>query len=104
MEETLNKIAEIITNYESGEFKGLDGLSVIRRKLAFCHYDITTYKIKYHNLFNAEVHAHNGSNAAAKSYAEHKVPELYMCRNILTSVKLVLDSMQQEISIMKNDN
>lgn len=104
MEETLKKIGEIIINYESGEFKTLDKLRVLRRQLSFCHYQITTEKIQYHKLFNEQVHKHQGSNAASKSYAEHKVPELYLCRNILTSVKLVLDSMQQEISIMKNDD
>jgi hypothetical protein len=104
MEETLKKISDIITEYESGAFKTLDRLRVIRRELTFCHYAITTEKVKYHNLFNIEVNNHQGSNAAAKSFAEYKVPELYLCTNILTSVKLVLDSMQQEISIMKNDN
>ena len=104
MEEALNKISEIITEYESGAFYTLDRLRVLRRELSSCHYKITVEKVRYHKDFNVQVNQHKGSNAAARAYAEHKVPELYLCRNVLTSVKLVLDSMQQEISIMKNDN
>lgn len=105
MEETLKKIGEIIEEYESGAFKTLIKLLAMRRGLSCCHYRLTVERVKYHNLFNVEANNHKGTSQAAKiAFAKREVPELYLCRHILTSVKLVLDSMQQEISVMNKDN
>lgn len=105
MQETLNKTSELITRYRSGEWLTVDKLRELLRELSICHYELTSVNIDVYNDWTAIIYNRekNVSVASAKVKADFEVPELRMTRKLLESVKNVLMSIQQELSILKRD-
>jgi hypothetical protein len=105
MTETLETISDIITRYRSGEWHTIDRLRKLLKELSICHYELTGINIEAYNDWTSIIYNRdkNDSVASAKVKADFEVPELRMTRKLLESVKNILMSMQQELSIIKND-
>lgn len=105
MQETLNKTSELIARYRSGEWLTVDKLRELLRELSICHYELTSVNIDAYNDWTAIIYNRekNVSVASAKVKADFECPELRMSRKLLESVKNVLMSIQQELSIIKRD-
>ena len=108
MNETLNKISDIITRYESNEWQSCDNLRHLLRELSVNHYHLTKYNVEYGQKYNAAIYNHTRefktSDAAATRYAELTVPELRHTRKILTATNIVINSMRSEIGILRSEN
>lgn len=104
MNEILNRIADIITRYESGEWQTVENLRKLLRELSAAHYHLTKYNVEFGQEHNKAIYKFNGSDAAGQRYAELTVPQLRITRKILTSTNIVINSMRSEISILKNEN
>lgn len=101
----LDKIAEIIHLYESGAYLQLDTLRQIRRELATAKYHLTKINIDAYKRWNNLIYNRGGDSvASAKVSADYNIPELRESRKIIEAVKDVLAEMNQEISILKNEN
>ena len=105
MQETLDLTSELIAKYRSGEWLTVDKLRDLLRQLSICHYDLTKINIDAYNDWTAIIYNRdkNVSVASARVKADFEVPELRMTRKLLESVKNVIMSVQQELSIIKND-
>jgi hypothetical protein len=104
MNDTLNKITEIIDRYESGEWLSAENLRGLLRELSTNYYRLTQFNIEFAQDFNREVYRFKGTNAAANAYAEISVPGLRVTRKILLATGKVLDSMRSEIGILRNES
>lgn len=104
MVEILNKITELIQEYESGTWISADKLRVMQRELSSNIYYLTEHNIKAFNDWNTIVYKEVTSNAKAVTKANFEVPELRMTRKILESARGVSIAMNSEISIIKNNN
>lgn len=72
-------------------------------KLALCFHWLTEHRDKAHKdwmsfYFNSKAN----SSAAKERESDMKCPELYTIRHLMTSVKLVIDSLRTSISANKN--
>jgi len=105
MDQTLNKISDIIERYRSGEWHSVERLRELLKELSVCHYELTSINIEAYNDWTAIIYNRdkNVSVASARVKADFECPELRMTRKLLESVKNILMSMQQELSIIKND-
>lgn len=103
METILNKISDIIETYESGAWVSVENLRAMLRELCTNNFRLAKYNINAFNQWNSIVYNFKGSNAAGVTKANHDVPELRMTRKILEASKQVVLSMQQELSIIKNE-
>lgn len=105
MEETLQKINDIIESYESGAWVSVDNLRVMMRELSACHYHLTKINVEAHQNWNAIIHNRETkeSVASATVKADNEFPELRMTRKILESIDNVIWSMRSELSIIKKD-
>ena len=105
MQEVLNKTSELIARYRSGEWLSVDKLRDLLRELSICHYEITSINIDAYNDWTSIIYNRdkNVSVASAKVRADFEVPELRMTRKLLETLKNVLMSIQQELSIIKNN-
>lgn len=104
MDNILNKISEIITKYETGEWQSVDNLRVLLRQLSTNHYHLTKYNVEYGQEHNKAIYKFKGTDAAGQRFAELTVPELRITRKILTTVNIVINSMRSEISIIKSES
>ena len=105
MDQTLEKISNIIKRYRSGEWHSVERLRELLKELSVCHYELTSINIEAYNDWTAIIYNRdkNVSVASARVKADFECPELRMTRKLLESVKNILMSMQQELSIIKND-
>ena len=105
MDKTLEKISNIIERYRSGEWHSVERLRELLKELSVCHYELTSINIEAYNDWTAIIYNRdkNVSVASARVKADFECPELRMTRKLLESVKNILMSMQQELSIIKND-
>ena len=105
MDQTLEKISNIIERYRSGEWHSVERLRELLKELSVCHYELTSINIEAYNDWTAIIYNRdkNVSVASARVKADFECPELRMTRKLLESVKNILMSMQQELSIIKND-
>lgn len=105
MDKTLETIADIIARYRSGEWHTVERLRELLKELSICHYELTSVNIEAYNDWTAIIYNRdkNVSVASARVKADFECPELRMTRKLLESVKNILMSMQQELSIIKND-
>lgn len=104
--EPLERIAEIIHDYESGTYNSMDGLRELLRELSVNYYYLTTINVEAYNRWNAILWNRDigVSVASARVRADNDVPELRESRKIMEAVKNVILSMQQELSILKSEN
>ena len=104
MQEFLTKITNLVETYESGAWVSTENLRIMLRELTANNYYLTKENIEAGQKHNLEMYNFNGSVGASKIYADKEVPELRMTRKILEASKQVVMSMQQELSIIKNEN
>ena len=105
MQEVLNKTSELIARYRSGEWLSVDKLRELLRELSICHYELTSINISSYEDWTAIIYNRDKSVsvASAKVKADFECPELRMSRKLLETLKNVIMSVQQELSIIKKD-
>jgi len=103
MNEILNKISDIITRYESGEWETTDSLREMLRELTSNIYFLSKYNIEFHEKHNAVQYKHKGSVSSGLILANEQYPELRMLRKITEAANNVKSSMIMELSIIKNE-
>ena len=103
MDLILNKITEVVTEYESGKWISVENLRVMQRELSTNIYRLTKHNIEAFNEWNGIVYNETTSNAKAVTKADFEVPELRMTRKILEAARGVSISMNSEISILKKE-
>ena len=103
MNEILNKISDIITRYESGEWETTDSLREMLRELTSNIYFLSKFNIEYHEKHNAVQYKHKGSVSSGLILANEQVRELRMIRKITEAANNVKSSMIMELSIIKNE-
>ena len=104
MEETLNKISELIERYESGTWQSVANLRIILRELSTYNYRLTKFNIEYFQDHNAVQYKHKGTVSAGLILANEQVPELRMTRKILFATSKVIDAVRSEIAILRTEN
>lgn len=103
MQEILDKITQVISTYNTGGYIPKEKLILMQRSLSSNIYFLTKYNIEAFDEWNSVVYNFKGSNAAAQAEANNLVPELRMTRKILEAAKGVSISINNELSIIKND-
>ena len=100
----LDNITDCIDNYESGTFLTKEKLLALNRRLSSNIYYLTKYNIEAFQKFNSIIYNNNkDSNAKATVKAHQEVPELRQTRKILEACKNVSISINNELSIIKNE-
>ena len=103
MNEILDKIDEIIIEYDGGKWYSADDLRLILRSLSVNYYYLTKHNIEYAQSHNMVIYNFKGSDAAGQRFAELKVPELRKTRKLLMAADRVINSIRSEISILKKE-
>lgn len=103
MQEILDKITQVISTYNTSGYIPKEKLILMQRSLSSNIYFLTKYNIEAFDEWNSVVYNFKGSNAAAQAEANNLVPELRMTRKILEAAKGVSISINNELSIMKNE-
>lgn len=105
MEDNLKKIEQLISLYKSGSYLTVDKLRYLLRELSICHYYLTSINISSYEDWTAIIYNRDKSVsvASAKVKADFECPELRMSRKLLETLKNVIMSVQQELSIIKKD-
>ncbi len=97
MNTILNKITDIINTYQSGIYKDLFEM---QRELACQIFYLTQKQVEYNLEWNNEYHNHKSTvNAVKQRHADKEVPELYMCRKIITAATNVSIAMSLELKL-----
>lgn len=103
-ETILNRISEIIQEYESGSFKTAENLRELLRELSANYYYLTKINVDAYNKWNNNIYNRGDESvASARVKADKEVPELRMTRKIMEATDHVIWSMRSEISIIKNE-
>ena len=104
MNNILIKISDCITRYESGEYLTKDKLLDLNRTLSANIYYLTKHNIEAFEKFNSIIYNSKLSVARATVDAHQQHPELRMTRKILEACKGVSISINNELSILKNES
>lgn len=103
-EEILNRISEIITEYESGSFQTAEALRELLRELSANYYYLTKINVDAYNKWNGVIYNRGDESvASAKVKADKQVPELRMTRKIMEATDHVIWSMRSELSILRKE-
>lgn len=99
----LTSVNETMENIELTKIGATHTRTEQLEKLALCFHWLTEHRDKAHKdwmyfYFNSKAN----SSAAKEREADVKCPELYTLRHLMTSVKLVIDSLRTSISANKN--
>jgi len=103
MNEILNKISDIITRYNSGQWETSENLRILLRELTSNIYFLSKFNIEFHEKHNAVQYKHKGSVSSGLILANEQVRELRMIRKITEAANNVKSSMIMELSIIKNE-
>ena len=103
MNEILNKISDIITRYNSGQWETSENLRILLRELTSNIYFLSKFNIEYHEKHNAVQYKHKGSVSSGLILANEQVRELRMIRKITEAANNVKSSMIMELSIIRNE-
>ena len=103
MENILNNISDCIDDYESGTYLTKEKLLVLNRRLSSNIYYLKKHNIEELQKFKSIIYNSKGSVARATCEAHEQVPELRMTRKILDSCRNVSISINNELSIIKNE-
>jgi hypothetical protein len=104
MIDILNNITQCIDDYESGTYLTKEKLLTLNRRLSSNIYYLTKYNIEAFEKFNSIIYNSNKSVARATCEAHEEVKELRHTRKILEACKNVSISINNELSIIKNEN
>ncbi len=104
MNTILNNITDCIDDYEGGTFLTKEKLLQLNRRLSSNLYYLSKYNIEAFQKFNSIIYNSNKSVARATVDAHQEIPELRMTRKILESCKNVSISINNELSIIKNES
>ena len=103
MNEVLNKIADIIEDYNNSQLDGVKLNNNLKLLTSYLYY-IETIRTEAHERYEAVIYnkVKDGfSVARAKNEANVKVPEMYKLRRLLESGYRVADAMRTNISFLK---
>lgn len=103
MNDILDKISDIITRYESGQWETSENLRILLRELTSNIYFLSKFNIEFHEKHNAVQYKHKGSVSSGLILANEQYPELRMLRKITEAANNVKSSMIMELSIIKNE-
>ena len=104
MVDILNNISNCVMRYESGEYLTKEKLLSLNRSLSSNIYYLTKHNIEAFEKFNSIIYNNKkDSNAKATVIAHQEVPELRQTRKILEACKNVSISINNELSIIKNE-
>ena len=104
MIDILNNITECVDLFESGTYLTKEKLLTLNRRLSSNIYYLTKYNIEAVEKFNSIIYNSNKSVARATCEAHEEVKELRHTRKILEACKNVSISINNELSIIKNEN
>ena len=105
MNEVLNKIAEIIEDYNKSELDGIKLNNSLKLLTSYLYY-IETLRTEAHERFEFVIYekVKDGlSVARATNEANIQVPEMYRLRRLLESSYRVCDAMRTNISFLKSE-
>jgi hypothetical protein len=103
MLDILNNITECVELYESGTYLTKEKLLNLNRRLSSNIYYLTKHNIEAFEKFNSIVYNSNKSVARATCEAHEEIKELRQTRKILEACKNVSISINNELSIIKNE-
>ena len=106
MEETLNRITEIIEEFNSSNNHNPQGLLDMGRNLSSNLFFLQKFRIKSHLNYETVIYSLKNQDwkiNAAINEAKIKVPELYMLRRTMESAESVLGMIRTEISWIKTE-
>lgn len=104
LQDILTEFNELHEKYSTLQMKFVREQSEILRGLSCVYKEMADHRIIYHEKWMS--HKYNStakSNAAKESEADMKVPEIYQLRHIMSSCKMVIDSVRSTISIYKQE-
>lgn len=104
-QEILNNIDEAVIEYKSGAYLTKDRLRDLLRVISTNKYFLTKINIEAYERWTELIYTRkNGESvASAKTRADANIPELRYTRKILEASNNVIMSIQQELSILKNE-
>lgn len=105
MNEVLNKIADIIEDYNTSQLDGVKLNNHLKMLTSYLYY-IETIRTEAHERFEAVIHnkvKEGFSVARATNEANVSVPEMYKLRRLLDSGYRVSDAMRTNISFIKSE-
>ena len=105
MNEVLNKIADIIEDYNTSQLDGVKLNNHLKMLTSYLYY-IETIRTEAHERFEAVIHnkvKEGFSVARATNEANVSVPEMYKLRRLLESGYRVADAMRTNISFIKSE-
>ena len=106
MELTLERIAELIEEYNNTNIFDGNKLNEQLKELTSRLYYIETMRTKAHEDYEKVIHtkvAEGFSVARATNQANIEVPEMYQLRRLLESGYRVVDAMRTNISFLKSE-
>ena len=106
MELTLERIAELIEEYNNTNIFNGNKLNEQLKELTSRLYYIETIRTKAHEDYEKVIHtkvAEGFSVARATNQANIEVPEMYQLRRLLESGYRVVDAMRTNISFLKSE-
>ena len=106
MELTLERIAELIEEYNKTNIFDGNKLNEQLKELTSRLYYIETIRTKAHEDYEKVIHtkvAEGFSVARATNQANIEVPEMYQLRRLLESGYRVVDAMRTNISFLKSE-
>ena len=106
MELTLERIAELIEEYNKTNIFNGNKLNEQLKELTSRLYYIETIRTKAHEDYEKVIHtkvAEGFSVARATNQANIEVPEMYQLRRLLESGYRVVDAMRTNISFLKSE-
>lgn len=101
LQETLAQIESAKDKYDTCKLSQTATQSEILRDLATSLYDLAHYKTVYHKDWLNAYNEFKGSNAAKEKYADTKVSEMYLIRQISAAGQRISDAVRSTLSANK---
>lgn len=103
LDEIMTEVNKCIDDLETTKLSFTQPRSEILDKLSTNYYHLTDHRVKFHEdwmsvYFNSKAKSHS----AKERESDIKCPEMYKIRHVMSSVKLVIDSLRTSISANKN--
>ena len=97
LKKVLERISEIVLDYNSGTYKDLFKMrkDLTANMFYLSHHQVEAKKEWMYKYYNSP----EGSNAAREKWADNNVPELYQCRKIYDAAKGVSIAIGDELNL-----